>query len=158
MINGLVHEKKKTTTSEIKISNILQSIDKGISDYYFDHLDDIEKNPEFGEQIHDFFYFRKQIEGYYQYHLFPKLDVYIIEDRALMGTFNRKKYIRQVIAALKQQKQNHSPWSLQEEQKTKQNPGADGGENQKDPQELKFIFLTWINLWCGTFEYQEVIE
>ena len=29
--------------------------------------------------------------------------------------------------------------------------GQDGNENQKDPLELKFTFLTWINLWCGTF-------
>lgn len=23
---------------------------------------------------------------------------------------------------------------------------------------MKFIFMTWINLWCGTFKYQDPVE
>ena len=124
---------------------MLQNLDKSLYDYYLENLESIEKRIEERErentatsedEIQDFFYFRKQIEGYYQYHLFPKLDLNLIEDKALMmlmGTCGRKKYIKQVISALKTQKASHSVWSLQEDQKTKQNPGQDANENQKDP-------------------------
>jgi len=121
---------------------VLQNLDKSLYDYYLENLESIEKriaerelenNSTSDDEIQDFFYFRKQIEGYYQYHLFPKLDLNLIEDKTLMGTCARKKYIKQVISALKTQKASHSVWSLQEDQKTKQNPGQDANENQKDP-------------------------
>lgn len=50
-------------------------------DHYDKNLENVEKkieaaklkndNAPYVEEIYDFFFFRKQIEGFYQYHLFP---------------------------------------------------------------------------------------
>jgi hypothetical protein len=31
-------------------------------------------------------------------------------------------------------------------------------EDSKDTHEMKLIFLTWINFWCATFNYQDPTE
>jgi len=57
-------------------------------------LDENAANQENGAIIEKFFYFRKKIMGgTYQYHLFPTLDLLMIEDSDLMKTFDRNKYI-----------------------------------------------------------------
>lgn len=53
-------------------------------------------NPDYegDDDEKDLFYFRKQIQGgFFEYHLFPKLDLRMIEDNELMQLEDRKKYI-----------------------------------------------------------------
>ena len=64
----------------MKIHDVLKKLDNSIDDYYNKFLEQIEEKDQI-EEMNDFFYFKKQIEGYYQYHLFPKLDLNLIEDQ-----------------------------------------------------------------------------
>lgn len=58
------------------------------------NLQKIQDNPEFGDEILGLFSFRKYIEGgYYLYHLFPALDLNLIENSDFMQTFDRSVWI-----------------------------------------------------------------
>ena len=55
-----------------------------------------------GKDMHkEFFFYRKQKEGHYQYFLFPTIDKNLIEDKGLMKTFDREIQIKKVGELLK---------------------------------------------------------
>lgn len=80
--------------SKIPLYEILRYIDLNITDFYKNNLNNIDENENFGDEIEDLFYFTKfKNDGRYMYHLFPKLDLKLLENTDLMLTFNRKDHI-----------------------------------------------------------------
>ena len=60
----------------IKIYDVLKSIDEGFQKFYEENLEQCEQKPDFGDEMcENFFYFKKRLDGSYQYHLFPELNL-----------------------------------------------------------------------------------
>ena len=95
---------------DIKLGDFFKHIDKSQTNNIIDQVEACmkEKNKsseerqenveKIGQDMHkDFFYYRKQKEGHYQYFLFPTIDKNLIEDQGLMKTYDRNKYISKVV-------------------------------------------------------------
>lgn len=63
-------------------------------EFYFNHLNECDNNPSFGDEITDFFPLSKLTS--YSYHLFPKLDLNLIEKQEFMRTTKRKEFIERI--------------------------------------------------------------
>ena len=62
--------------TNIKIYDVLRSIDEGFQKFYEENLEQCEQKPDFGDDMCDsLFYFKKRLDGSYQYHLFPELNL-----------------------------------------------------------------------------------
>jgi hypothetical protein len=143
-------------TAHVPLFQVLKSIDHSITNFYKDNLKKIQENPMFGDEIEGLFCFKKYIKGgHYIYHLFPHLDLNLIENQDLMQTFDRSEHIHKALQAWEEQQETTpTAGSLSTGLKVL-DPTND---ETKDPQEMKLIYMTWIILWCATFSYQDQIE
>jgi len=39
-------------------------------------------------------------------------------------------------------------------QRSQAGPDGDNKNDQYDREETNFVYMSWINMWCGTFNYQ----
>jgi len=120
----------------------------------YKQVSEIMANPDKEEEEpKDLFYFRKQLDGgAFQYHLFPKLDLKLIEDKELMQTCDRKKFINEILELRSESKL--SSLNYKEVIFT----DKDDQDDSKDSREMKLIYMTWIDLWCSTFRFQDQSE
>lgn len=163
---------------QIKLQDVLESIDESLTKYYKDNYSRAEIEENFGVDLKGFFYFTKKRQGgYYKYHLFPKINLELIENKNLMKnnlediSRLRMKYIKDIIEnlnyfdvnrkqtnSLKTKKlfagslfQKLSKNNPQNEQKDKTKSIGDKDEN--NPIEMKKVYLIWIHMWCVMFNY-----
>lgn len=84
--------------------------------------------------------------------MFPKLDLKLIEDKELMQTCDRKKFINEILELRSESKL--SSLNYKEVIFT----DKDDQDDSKDSREMKLIYMTWIDLWCSTFRFQDQSE
>ena len=74
-----------------RLYDFLESLDQMATDYIAEHLEEME-DPWKDCEEEDFFYFRKFADGSYSYHLFPELNLSLIENPDFMVDFDRWAY------------------------------------------------------------------
>ena len=78
----------------LRIYEILESIDQMSTDFFLENLEKLDEDENIGDQIFDLFYFKKRLTGSFQYHLFPEINLRLIENEKLMAIQDRGVYIK----------------------------------------------------------------
>ena len=81
----------------IKIYDFLECIDQLNTDFLLQNYEKLEDDGTIGDNIYDLFYFKKRMNNTFQYHLFPELNLKLIENEKLMmytAQHDRNVYIK----------------------------------------------------------------
>ena len=109
--------------------------------------------------LENLFCFQKRLDGSYQYHLFPKLNLQLIENEALMKKADRNVYIKQIISSLEQNQEDQlqffSPDDFHRQKKGMGIKFQLTKFNYESHYELQIVYITWIYMWCATFKDQD---
>lgn len=148
------------STNSVPLGEVIKSIDQNLTDFFIKNIKVYHKDEEqkmFGLEINGLFPFTKTLKGgYYRYHLFPKLDLKLVENERLMKTFSRDNHITRLLNLMDEQFETKPPsYKVKDPNKKEE---ANSLDESKDPHEMKQIFMTWIIMWCATFSYQDQIE
>jgi hypothetical protein len=125
------------------------------TDYIEAHLEEMMRlDPDQVYEEEDFFYLRKFSDGTFKYHLFPELNLKLIENSHFMIDFDRWEYKTAYQGEIKDYNRPSA-----------QGQAGGGGSHfdrwifmqskafKHETEELVLVYETWINLWCGAFQY-----
>lgn len=135
----------------------MESLDQLTTDSIAEHLFLTQDTTltEFDED--DFFYFRKFSDGSYKYHLFPELNLRLIENPNFMPKFDRLTY-KQSSENAKKERQNAFLGCLSQSAQTGTQFDrffTQASAFKHETEEMVLVYVTWIYLWCGSFQHLE---
>lgn len=93
---------KNSKFKGITFGEVFREIDHSIEAAIVDEIEesefDVNAVKEADYKIHDFFCFKKNSEGFYVYHIFPKINESLLNNEVLMKNYqDRSIYIKRII-------------------------------------------------------------
>ena len=139
-----------------RLYDYLESLDQLATEYIAEHLEEME-DPSKDCDEEDLFYFRKYSDGSFRYHLFPELNLSLIENSTFMVDFDRRAYKQSYEEAIKQR--NSAMVGAQSQASSSGTQFnrifKQASAFKHETEEMVLVYETWINLWCGSFQHLE---